>query len=193
MNSLIVTTPTGVVDVINPTPESINIEDIAHNLCHINRYNGSTKNRYTVAQHTLILCWYMEHFDHFSPEDRLYMLLHDATEAYIGDIVSPLKESLPKYKEIEDNLNKEIMYKFGVASYKYNSRQKKYVLELDVRIRANEVRHLLNHKPTWVEEVTPLDLPEPDSYLFGEWPIRDTEELFIQTYHNLKRELDNEL
>lgn len=72
------------VQLDDPQVESIRIEDIAHALSQINRYTGHTKTPYSVAQHSLL----MSCLDICDP---LVALLHDAAEAYIGDVATPLK------------------------------------------------------------------------------------------------------
>lgn len=94
------------VNVFEPTPEMICIEDIAHSLSFQCRFGGHLPEFYTVAQHS-ILCSQM-----VEKEFKLAALLHDASEAYILDIPSPIKKGLSNYKEIEDNLMKVIAAKF---------------------------------------------------------------------------------
>jgi 5'-deoxynucleotidase YfbR-like HD superfamily hydrolase len=96
-------------------PESINIEDIAHALSNMPRWLGHTKKFFSVAQHC---CWC--HDANIEPEDeRLERLMHDATEAYLGDCPSPLKSLLPQYKELEKKLSIVIAKKFGF-NYPYS-------------------------------------------------------------------------
>lgn len=72
----------------DPKPEEICIEDIAHSLAHICRFNGHTEFFYSVAQHSLIVAHLLKDE---SPLTQLLGLLHDAAEAYIGDIPAPIK------------------------------------------------------------------------------------------------------
>ena len=76
-------------DFINPNKELIDIKDIAVGLTNIKRFTGQTNINYTVAMHSLITSTLVP------PEFAIYGLLHDATEAYLGDIHSPLKRCLP--------------------------------------------------------------------------------------------------
>lgn len=81
--------------LLDPRPEDINLLDIAHALSNICRFGGHTREHYTVAAHSVLvstLC---------NEDNALLGLMHDATEAYVGDMVSPLKSALPGYKEIE--------------------------------------------------------------------------------------------
>lgn len=92
----------------NPTPAQIDIEDIAHGLAHQCRFNGQTSHFYSVAQHSVIVASILP------PELKLAGLLHDASEAYLGDIVQPLKELLPEYSSIESSFCEVIGQRFKV-------------------------------------------------------------------------------
>lgn len=88
----------------------IDIEDIAHSLSMLCRFNGHTREFYSVAQHCVIvskLC---------NSDDALWGLLHDATEAYLTDIPSPLKrtEEFKFYSELEDRLMAHIARTFNL-------------------------------------------------------------------------------
>jgi hypothetical protein len=77
-----------VFDLMNPDPDLIFIEDIAHGLAFNSRWNGATKKLFTIAEHSIRVA---EHFKH-DKERQLTGLFHDAEEAYWGDIIKPLKE-----------------------------------------------------------------------------------------------------
>ncbi len=89
MNNKIVTYTGKIFDLLNPKPEMVCIEDIAHSLAYQCRYTGHTRFFYSVAQHCVLMA---ENPD--LPGDPLKKLLHDAAEAYIGDIASPWKKLL---------------------------------------------------------------------------------------------------
>src|SRR6185436_20560217 len=98
-NRKILQTASGqVIDLLNPDPRSINIGDIAHGLSHMCRFSGQTMIFYSVADHSLLAALYALRR---SPQDQLLALLHDATEAYICDMPSPVKYHCRKYKQIE--------------------------------------------------------------------------------------------
>jgi len=88
-------------------PDSICIEDIAHGLSNTARFAGHLPKLYSVAQHSFHVA------QSASKENQLAALLHDASEAYLGDMPSPFKKMLPDYKEQEDRLMKVIAQKFG--------------------------------------------------------------------------------
>lgn len=96
---------------LSPDPAQIRIEDIAHALAGINRYNGHTRHYITVAQHSLLV-------SHQVPEcDALWGLLHDASEAYLGDCISPLKHHTDygkAYQAHEARLQAAICERFGL-------------------------------------------------------------------------------
>lgn len=69
------------------------INDIAHHLAHINRFTGATQRSYTVSEHSL-LCESMADAQGLSPKWRMAALLHDAHEAYLGDVATPIKKML---------------------------------------------------------------------------------------------------
>lgn len=75
-------------DLANPTAAMVHPADIAHSLSMQCRFNGHTSHFYSVAQHCYLVA------DLVPAEDQLAALLHDATEAYVGDLVRPLKEEM---------------------------------------------------------------------------------------------------
>lgn len=98
------------VDVFNPDPDSIDIEDIAHGLSNTCRFGGHTYNFFSVAEHSVSVARHQ-----LVPDDlKMTALLHDATEAYMCDLPRPIKRNLPGYKSAEENLMLIIANKFGL-------------------------------------------------------------------------------
>lgn len=95
-------------DPFNPDPDLICIEDIAHALSLQCRFSGHTHVHYSVARHSLNVLLLCE-----KKEYRLQALLHDASEAYLVDIPTPIKKCLPQYIDAEHNLMCVIAEKFG--------------------------------------------------------------------------------
>ena len=94
---------------LDPRPEEVYIEDIASGLSKMCRYNGQCNDFYSVAEHSVLV-------SHCVPrEHALQALLHDATEAYIADIIRPVKCHLGGYKELEERNWFAIADRFGVA------------------------------------------------------------------------------
>lgn len=96
------------VNVMDPKPDMITIEDIAHALAHQCRFSGHLPKFYSVAQHSVLCSEYVTF-----KRDKLAALLHDASEAYLVDIARPVKNNLSNYKEIEDKFMHVIAAKFG--------------------------------------------------------------------------------
>lgn len=93
-------------------PDAITIEDIAHALACVNRFGGHTRKPTNVAQHSV----YVSRLCAPDPVARLQGLLHDASEAYLGDIIKWIKATpeFDAYRRIEDDLQRAIYRKFGV-------------------------------------------------------------------------------
>lgn len=157
---------------LNATPDDIYIEDIAHSLSLICRFGGHCKHFYSVGQHS-ILC-----AQHVPPEYQFQALMHDATEAYIGDMVTPLKNQMPKFHQVEDRLWKIIAKKFQLPRELANE-----VKVADRQALGTERRDLLDnreHHPwkilkgikIWPETISP-------------WSPLATEAKFLQSFHYL--------
>lgn len=116
-------TPSGrVIDPANPRESDISIDDIAYGLAKEERFDGNTIVPYSVAQHSVHVANFiatMAMADRYSrydnwEEEVMAGLLHDATEAYLGDMVSPLKRILPDYCELEAKWNGVIFRRFNL-------------------------------------------------------------------------------
>jgi hypothetical protein len=92
----------------NPELHPFSIEDIANSLSKICRFTGHVSHFYSVAQHSVYVSRLLP------IELRLQGLLHDAAEAYVGDVSSPLKRRLPNYKEIEHRVERALNAQFGL-------------------------------------------------------------------------------
>jgi hypothetical protein len=105
-------------DLGNLKPEHINIQDISGALSKLCRYNGQTLGFYSVAEHSVILCRYAQARGMRS-ELQKALLLHDASEAYVGDVVYHLKGELPFFKQIEEKILRTVFARFEVE-YDHN-------------------------------------------------------------------------
>lgn len=101
------------IDMANPDMNSFCSEDIAHALSMVCRATGNFRHFYSVAQHSMN-CMREAQARGFSQRVCFAALMHDASEAYLCDVPTPLKELLPDYKAIEVRFQKEIMKKFGL-------------------------------------------------------------------------------
>jgi 5'-deoxynucleotidase YfbR-like HD superfamily hydrolase len=96
------------INVFEPTSEMICIEDIAHSLASLPRFGGHLNKHYSVAQHSVMCCERA-----ITLEDKKAALMHDASEAYMLDIPTPIKAKLPDYKNYEANLMSFIAKKYN--------------------------------------------------------------------------------
>lgn len=108
MNPTILTHSGISFNLVEPDGDLIEIKDIAHALSHICRFTGHTNRFYSVAEHCVRAS------NHVAPEHKLEALLHDATEAYLGDVSSPLKALLHEYRLIEFRLDCVIRERYGL-------------------------------------------------------------------------------
>lgn len=97
-------------DLMNPTPDQVHLDDIAHALGRLCRFTGHTTALYSVAQHCVETSYYVP------PEYAAAALMHDAAEAYIGDVSAPLKAMLPDYRAIEARVEAAIFRRFGLSN-----------------------------------------------------------------------------
>lgn len=108
------------LDLLDPTPVDIEIEDIAHGLAFVARWNGQTHGdfAYSVAEHSLLVeTIYGRLNPKAPPKWHLAALLHDAPEYVIGDMISPVKASVgPAYEELDQRLSAAIHIRFGLPA-----------------------------------------------------------------------------
>lgn len=107
------------LDLLDPSPMDIEIEDIAHGLSRVARWNGQTTGEYpfTVLQHSLLVDDILRGLKKLSPKAHLACLLHDASEYVIGDMISPFKAAMGgNYRAVEDRLQQAIHVRFGLPA-----------------------------------------------------------------------------
>ncbi len=108
------------LDLLDPTPVDIEIEDIAHGLAFVARWNGQTFGDfpYSVAEHSLLVeALFSRMYPTASAADRLTALLHDAPEYVIGDMISPVKSAVgPDYDAMDKRLAVAIHVRFGLPA-----------------------------------------------------------------------------
>lgn len=124
------------INVFKLKPKDIYLEDIAHALSNICRYNGHVSKHYSVAQHSCLL------HDYGDEDIKDQLIIHDGPEAYLGDLVSPLKH-LPQfafYRNLEDSVWEVFAERFDLPS-ELDTR----VHELDKAIRKREMFDLKDY------------------------------------------------
>lgn len=91
-------------DLLSPRPEQVRPFDVAHHLSLINRFTGAMNRPYSVAQHALVVVGLLKQAGHTDPGLLLQGAVHDAAEAYVGDVAAPLKRLLPDYRRVEQRV-----------------------------------------------------------------------------------------
>lgn len=175
------------IDVMlaNPTPDMINIRDIAHHLALINRFNGATETPYAVAQHSVLVADLL-----LAKKQPAHVclggLLHDAHEAYLGNVPTPVKEMLfgpvaSRYDHAAFVFDGVLHTKFGLQLSAIDLREIKLA---DLTALATEWRDLMPGK-------CPL-AATPSKQRVKPLPWHRAEDLFVKTFNTLARHLNLE-
>ena len=126
------------VDLLNPSPDDVCLDDIAHHLARVCRFGGAVRDYYSVASHSVYVACNIDGGFRL----RQAALLHDSAEAYLGDMVSGLKRTMPAFREAEDLWEAAIEAHFGVKW-----RHVPAIKEADLRARLSEARDLFDDRP----------------------------------------------
>lgn len=176
MDTRILTKRGSYVDLLNLTHNIYMIDDIASSLSMQCRFTGHTQEFYSVAQHSVLVSYGVpEHL-------ALDGLMHDAVEAYLGDVSSPLKQLLPEYKVLEDNMYASIAVQLG-----YNMVLPIEVKRADIIALVTEKRDLFRYDDepevwSWLDKYTPWDQKiEPVSQ-------KEAYQMFMDRYKELTNE-----
>lgn len=129
-------------------PSVFCIHDIAHALSHTCRFGGLTRSFYSVVQHSVLVSYLVPECDQFAA------LMHDAAEAYVGDVPTPLKQLLPEFKIIEKRIETSLFEKFGLYDGMPVS-----VKKADLIMLVTEQRDLMNAKNDDEEWGVIADIP----------------------------------
>lgn len=122
---------------LDPRADEVEIGDIANALANSGRYNGHTRHFYSVAQHSVELArWFLAKGDR--PLAR-WALLHDAAEAYSGDIIRPIKPFLTEFAPIEARLERVVWQRFGLIGAGLEGELPLAVRQADRQITTDEM------------------------------------------------------
>lgn len=177
------------LDLLDPSPLDIEIEDIAHGLARVARWNGQThgEHAYSVAQHSLLV----EQIVGLQKPDitikqRLATLLHDGPEYVIGDMISPFKRVMGgDYSAIEDRLQTAIHLRFQLPA-RLSVADKKLIKRADMVAAFFEATRLAGFSQT--EARTFFGKPDgvdPDALPLAPWPAAKAQQAFTQRFDTL--------
>lgn len=154
-------------NILKPNPEDIILSDIASSLARQARFNGHTRFFFSVGQHSCLGAQAAAHDTKLAQ----WMLFHDATETYLGDLVSPVKKLLPDFEIIEARIQWAICKRFGLSFP-----PPKEVKAIDRRLLATEVRDLITRDlSSWA-----IQPEEPFEFQVVPWPVEVTESIFLE-------------
>lgn len=166
-------------DYIRPTSNMININDIAHALSFICRYNGHCLWHYSVAQHSYLVAELVYRVTK-DPIIGLWGLLHDSPESYIGDMAKPLKELLPDYKRKEAEIEKVVFESFGL----YGD-MPPIIKEADLYMLIQEEAVIMpRHQDIWIPQSVKENLRQKfGNILIHQLTPADAKEIFLGQYY----------
>lgn len=162
---------------LDPRVEDVDVNDIIHSLSNLCRFNGHCQGFYTVAQHCVLVSHSCD------PKDALWGLLHDASEAYIADIPSPLKrcKEFEMYRKFERQLMNVIC-----AAFDMEPDEPKSVSIADKRILATEARDLtMTEGRGWSIDA------EPYEFHIKPWSSELAKAKFLSRFHELIKKRGN--
>lgn len=163
------------VDILNFKPEYVNINDIAHSLSLQCRYNGHCKYFYSVSLHCYLLSLVVP------DEYALDALMHDAGEAYMGDIIADIRALFPDIDKYEAAIVEVIAKKYG-----YNPVMPQAIVELDIKMRNNEKLALYDLNEEQKANLGDLVLTKEGSPLIIDHSLTvDAEHLFLDRFYQL--------
>ncbi len=145
-----ITTSTGkMIDPFAMKLEDLNISEIAHSLALLNRFVGHTREPYSVAQHSVMVSSLCE------PRDALAGLLHDASEAYLGDVATPIKRTpqMVGYRVAEMWCMEAVVERWGLQSADWEA-----VRVIDEKMCATEAFQLFAAPPAWAMDRERFDI-----------------------------------
>lgn len=166
---------------LDPRPEDIRIQDIAHALAMICRYNGHSAQFYSVAEHSVLVSKGVKRLQEISdPEEQFLGLMHDAAEAYICDIIRPVKRNIIGYEKAELKIMEAIATRFDMIAASKTT----LVDKVDNLILYDETKELMGRGcEDWHKKYYPglgCDI--------GAWSPLVAEDIFLTTFRTFRPE-----
>lgn len=154
-------------DFCAPASSEFTIGDIAHGLANICRYSGQCSNFYSVAEHSILVSETAVGFE-------FEALMHDAAEAFLGDITRPLKQILPEYRRIESEVERAILDRFGVTGP-----LPPQVKQADLRVLASEQKQIM---PTGTDGWVRGHKVDPAPIVVRHLPPAEAKRVFLERF-----------
>jgi hypothetical protein len=161
---------------MDPKAEDMSIRDVAHHLSLQCRFNGATKDFYSVAEHCVIGSYLVP------PEDAFEFLMHDAAEAWLGDLIRPMKNHSilgHEYKRIEAMVEAQVRERWGLADEMPAS-----VKRVDQALCVVELAQAFEIPRRGSEDLDSLSMPELPTLRF--WPWHMAESMFLRRFAVLR-------
>ena len=179
--------------MLDPSPVDVEMEDIAHGLARVARWNGQTTGKYpfSVAQHSMLVqnvCCVIE--PKSTPQLRLYALLHDAPEYVIGDMITPFKNTIGgEYKNVEQRLQEAIFLSVGLPA-RMSAKDKSVIKKADKTVAYFEAVTLAGFSKTEAQKFfgVPAKLKNGDLDL-NPMPTTTAQKKFLGCINKTKREV----
>jgi len=164
-------------DLLNPDPATISVHVIAHALSRLCRFTGHVSaQHYSVAEHSVCVSWLVP------DRDAREGLMHDAAEAFIGDVAAPLKRLLPDYQAVEKRIEKVIAERFGLL-YPWPLSVKEIDLDM-LRLEATTFM-----RPEGIPDWAPVLARKPVSAAAAAWALGWRREHAFATFLDRAKEL----
>jgi len=164
-------------DYIELAPEQFDIADVARALSYIPRYCGQLDKFYSVAEHSVNVCSLVK-----TPRAKYWGLMHDAAEAYFGDVPSPFKWLVPQIKKVENKIQEAMIKAFDIP---YDKNISAEVKKADQTMLMTENKQLRSNQVDWhyyegIKEANfkVVGLASPEA-----------EKLFLNTFHEIRKEI----
>ena len=178
------------LDLLEPSPLDVEVDDIAHGLARVARWNGQTSgaHAFSVAQHSVLVeaIFHIQHPD-ADAATRLMVLLHDAPEYVIGDMISPFKTAMGgSYKDIEARLQEAVHLRYGLPA-DTPPRLKSRIKKADLVSAYLEATQLAGFDKTEAKKF--FGEPSPDVlFEITPLPTEQAQQLFLQRFEQLDQE-----
>ena len=172
------------LDLLDPSPFDIEIEDIARGLARVARWNGQTSgdHAFSVAEHSVVVEGLFAQLNpEATPSERLTALLHDAAEYVIGDMISPFKNALGlDYRDIEDRIEQAVHIRFGLPP-KIPATLKKKIKKCDIYCAWFEATQIAGFDPVEADQFFSAP-PKSLNLILNPLPVVEAEAVFLARF-----------